>query len=43
MAAMSFGSALAAQRITAQQYRKRIKNAAASETRYQWGFNPQGL
>lgn len=35
MAAASFGSALAAQGITAQQYRKTIKNVAASETRYQ--------
>lgn len=40
---MSSGSGLAAQGITAQQYRGRKEAAATSETRHQQGFNPQGL
>jgi len=32
MTAMSFGSTLASQKITAQDYRKRIKGSVASET-----------
>lgn len=43
MDAMNFQSSLEIQRITAQEYRKRIKNAASSETWYQWEFNPWGL